>query len=363
MQPEQNTETIQKFQRIAVVAWALVGLIALMVALFFMVSYLKQIFALFVYTMAIVYLLRPVVGFIENKGVPRLLAVFLSYLVVMLIIALLLLYLIPIIVNQGEQFVSRFPRYLKAEVEFLSLWQGRLAELRVPPSAIKLLEQTVVKVREAGLALLSSVPGFTLNIISVVFFFILAPFLAFYLLKDLDQVKETIVELIPERYQCDALDVIHKVDLVLSGFLRGQFLVALSVGTLASIIFSILGVDFSIVLGMIVGVLNVVPYFGPILGGLIAAIVAFFKAPILALWVVLAMLVVQMIDSTLLSPNIMRQQVNLHPVLIAFSLLIGGSLFGVLGIAIAIPSAAVGKALVYHFLERSRCADPNKSER
>jgi predicted PurR-regulated permease PerM len=319
-----------------------------------MISNLRQIFALFIYTIAIVYLLRPLVDFFEGRGMPRLLAVIVTYLIVMLLIALLLLYLIPIIVNQGTQFIKRFPGYLKAEIEFVELWKGKLIELRVPPSAVKLLEQSVEKLREAGLALLSSIPGFTLNIFSIVFFFILAPFLAFYLLKDFEQVKETIIDLIPDRYKDDSLDILHKVDLVLSGFLRGQVLVALSVGTLASIIFTILGVDFSIVLGMIVGILNVVPYFGPIMGGLIAAMVAFFKAPILAVWVILAMVAVQMIDATLLSPNIMSQQVNLHPVLIAFSLLIGGSLLGVLGIVIAIPSAAVGKAIVYHFLECSR---------
>lgn len=357
MQSGQDGELTPKFQRLAIIIWAILGLIALAVCLFLLISSLRQIFALFFYTIAIVYLLRPIVDFLEAKGVPRLVAVILTYLIVMLLIALLLLYLIPNVINQGTQFVKKFPRYLKAEIEFVKMWRGRLIELGVPPAAIKLLEQTVEELRESGLALLSGVPSFTLNIFSVVFFFILAPFLAFYLLKDLEQVKETIMDLIPIRYQQDSSDILHKVDLVLSGFLRGQFLVALSVGTLASIAFTILGVDFSIVLGMIVGVLNIVPYFGPIMGGLIATIVAFFKAPILALWVILAMVAVSMIDSTLLSPNIMSQQVNLHPVLIAFSLLIGGSLLGVLGVLIAIPSAAVGKAIVYHFLERSRDVD------
>lgn len=354
MQSRLNEETAPKLQRVAITIWALLGLIGLVAFLVFLMSTFKQIFALFFYTIALVYLLRPLVNFFEKRGVPRLLAVILTYLIVMLIITLLLLYLIPIVVNQGTQFVSKFPGYLKAEIQFVKTWRGRLIKLRVPPSAIKSLEQTVEKLREAGLALLASVPGYTLNVFSIIFFFVLAPFLAFYLLKDLNQVKETVIELIPARYQEDSLDIIHKVDLVLSGFLRGQFLVALSVGTLASIIFTILGVDFSVVLGMIVGVLNIVPYFGPLMGGLIAAIVAFFKAPILAVWVILAMMLVSMIDSTLLSPNIMSQQVNLHPVLIAFSLLIGGSLLGVLGVLIAIPSAAVGKAIVYHFLERAK---------
>lgn len=350
---QQNDEIAQRVKHFAIAIWAMLGLIILVVGIFLLISNLRQIFALFFYTVAIVYILSPVVDFFEGRGVPRFAAVAISYLIVMLFIALMLIYLIPIIVNQASLFIKEFPAFLESEIKFLSTWRGRLLELRVPPSAIKLLEQTVDQMRETGFSTLSSAPSFTLNIFSIIFYFILAPFLAFYLLKDLDKVRKTIIELIPRPYQSDAEDILEKVDQALSGFLRGQFLVALAVGILASVILTIIGVDFSIVLGIIIGVLNIVPYFGPILGGLIAALVAFFEAPILALWVVLGMLAINITDSTLLSPNIMGQQVDLHPVLIAFSLLIGGSLLGLLGIFIAIPTAAVGKALVYHFIERS----------
>lgn len=363
MRSEQNSEIVEKLRKVGIVSWAFLGLGALITCLFITISNLRQIFALFFYMVAIVYLLRPIVDFFERRGMPRLAAVAVTYLIVLLLITLGLLYLIPNVVNQATLFIKKFPGYLKAEIELVGLWRGRLIELRVPPSATKLLEETVEKIRGAGMAVLSSVPSFTLNIFSIIFYFILAPFLAFYLLKDLDKVKETVIELIPARYLQESLEVLHKVDIVLSGFLRGQFLVALAVGTLASILFMIIGVDFSIVLGMIVGVLNIVPYFGPIMGGLLAVVVAFFKAPVLALWVIIAMLAVSIIDSTLLSPNIMSQQVNLHPVLIAFSLLIGGSLLGVLGVLIAIPIAAVGKAIVYHFIERSREPIKQNAER
>jgi len=348
-----NQDIIQKFQKTAIIVWALLGIIALLVCVFLLISNLSQIFALFFFTIAIVYILNPMVDFLKNRGVPCLAAVVITYLVLLLVISLVLVYLIPIIVNQGTLFIKKFPGYLKTEIEFVKGWRGRLIELRVPPTAIELLEQTVDQMREGGLALLSSVPGFTLNIFSIVFYSILGPVLAFYLLKDLDKIRQTIIELIPLRYRDDSLDILQKVDLALSGFLRGQFLVALAVGILATISFTIIGIDFSVVLGIIVGVLNIIPYFGPIVGGLIAAIVAFFKAPILVLWVLLAMVLVNIADATLLSPSIMSQQVNLHPVLIAFSLLIGGTLMGLMGVLIAIPVAAVGKAIVYHMLERS----------
>lgn len=349
----ENQDIIQQYKKTAIIVWTILGIIALLVCVFLVISNLSQIFALFFFTIAIVYILNPLVDFLKNRGVPCLAAVIITYIILLLVISLVLLYLIPIIVTQGNLFIKKFPGYLKTEIEFVKAWRGRLIELRVPPTAIELLEQTVDQMREGGLALLSAVPSFTLNIFSIVFYFILAPVMAFYLLKDLDKIRQTMIEIIPLRYRDDSLDILQKVDLALSGFLRGQFLVALVVGILATISFSIIGIDFSVVLGIIVGVLNLIPYFGPIVGGLIAAIVAFFKAPILVLWVLLAMVLVNIVDATILSPNILSQQVNLHPVLIAFSLMIGGALMGLLGVIIAIPVAAVGKAIVYHILERS----------
>ncbi len=346
-------ETVQKLQRSGIAVWAVLGIIALAIGLFLLIAHLRQIFALFFYTIAIVYILSPLVDFIESKGVPRLAAVAITYLAVMLLITLLLLYLIPIIISQGVQFVEKFPGNLESEIEFLQTWKGRLIELRVPPSAVRLLEQLLDQLRASGLALLSSVPGVTLNVFSVVFYLILAPVLAFYLLKDLDKVRQTMIDLIPAAYRTTAIEILEKVDQVLSGFLRGQFLVALSLGVLTSIIFTVIGIDFSIVLGMLVGILNIIPYFGPIMGGLIAVVVAFFKAPILALWVILAMFAVSIVDATLISPGIMGQQVDLHPVLVAFAILIGGALLGLLGVFIAIPVAAVGKVIVYYFTQRA----------
>lgn len=360
MQLEQKDDMIRRSKEVASVIWATLGIIALVVLVVYFISQLRQIFALFFLMIAIVYLLKPIVDFFESKGVPRILAVALTYLIVLLVIALILTYLIPIILNQGTLFVKKFPGYLDAEIEFMKSWRGRLLDIRVPPEAITILEDSIDNLKDTGFALLSSVPGFTLNIFSIIFYCILAPFLAFYLLKDFDKVRETMINLIPTSYRKESIDILGQVDIVLSGFLRGQFLVALAVGVLASILFAIIGIDFSVVLGMMVGILNIVPYFGPILGGIIAALVAFFKAPILALWVVLAMLFVSIIDATLISPNIMSQQVDLHPVLIAFSLLLGGALLGMLGVLIAIPIAAVGKALVYYFVEcpaDSSCED------
>ena len=346
-------QTLQRLQKTALTVWAVLGIAVLAVGAFLLIAYLRQIFALFFFTIAIVYILSPLVDFIESKGVPRLAAVALTYLAVLLLVTLLLLYLIPIVISQSEQFIEKVPGNLATEIKFLQTWKGRLTELRVPPSAVNLLEQLFDKLRSGGIMLLSSVPSVTLNIFSVIFYFILAPFLAFYLLKDLEKVRHTMIDLVPGRYRDEAIEILERVDQVLSGFLRGQFLVALSLGVLTSIIFTIIGVDFSIVLGMLVGILNIVPYFGPIMGGLIAVIVAFFKAPILALWVVLAMLLVSILDATLISPNIMGQQVDLHPVLIAFAILIGGALLGLLGVFIAIPVAAVGKVIVYYFTQRA----------
>ncbi|MDP3013822.1 MAG: AI-2E family transporter, partial [Candidatus Subteraquimicrobiales bacterium] len=115
----------------------------------------------------------------------------------------------------------------------------------------------------------------------------------------------------------------------------------------------ILGVDYAVLLGFIVGILNIIPYLGPIVGGTLAVIVALLESPMLALWVIVAMVVVQIIDGSIVSPRIVGETVNLHPVLIVFSLLIGARLFGFIGLLLAIPVAAAAKVLIYHFLTKN----------
>ncbi|HEY4687177.1 MAG TPA: AI-2E family transporter [Candidatus Subteraquimicrobiales bacterium] len=354
---DEEGQAHNRYRQIATVSWAILGVIAIISIVLFLVYQFRAIFSLFVYSFVIVYVLRPVVGFLESKKIPRVLAVLLTYFLFVLVLAALLIYFIPLIINQIQEFVAEFPRYLKATVNLSQGYLDRLKHLRVPSEASKFLEQGLNSLKNVLLKIISKVPGVTLDLITTFIYFLLAPVLAFYILKDLKPIKENLMGLVPRRYREETNDIITKVDLVLGGFVKGQLLVALIVGVLSSIGLSIIGVNFSVLIGMITGVLNVVPYLGPIAGAILAALVAVFESPILALEAVGLLLVIQQIDGLFISPHVVGSQVNLHPVVIIFSLLMGGAIFGVLGMILAIPVAATIKALILHFQEKSLASE------
>jgi predicted PurR-regulated permease PerM len=135
--------------------------------------------------------------------------------------------------------------------------------------------------------------------------------------------------------------------------MRGAFLDSLIVGSLIAVGLTLLGVPYGVAIGMIAGVLNVVPYLGPVAAAGFAALSGLFTGnPWLALWAVVIVLSVQQFDNLWLNPRIMSSNVDLHPVLVVFSLLTGATLFGVPGMLLAVPVAAICKGLFVYYFER-----------
>ncbi len=190
------------------------------------------------------------------------------------------------------------------------------------------------------------------NIINVV----LGLIIAFYLLKDKEYFASAYSEvmelLISRKYNQGFHHFMRDIDRVISQFIRGQLLDGLIVGIITAIVLSIIGLEFAVVIGMIAGIANVIPYFGPIIGMIPAVIVGLLSdSPIKALFAVIAMLVIQQIDGAVISPKVVGDSVGLHPVFVIISIIIGGSYFGLLGMVIAVPAAAVIKLLLGRLLE------------
>lgn len=328
-----------------------------MVVLTAMVLYalfaIRTVLAPFVYALAIVYVLRPLVGVFEGRGVNRLAAIALSYLIVIVGLAIVGLYFVPMLLDQSKQFLDNLPRYVANVSSIASEYRGRVERFPIPPGFSRLMEQLIENVRQYLLGFLSGIPLGAMNVVGTVFNLVLAPIIAFYILKDLPQIMDGATGLVPARFRDETRAVLRKVDQVLGGFLKGQTLVALSVGLLCSIALAVVGLPYPVAIGMLAGILNIVPYLGPIVGGSVVFIVGLFTSWKLAILGVVTMVVVQQLDGLLISPNIMSQQVKLHPALVIFSLLVGGSFFGLSGMILAIPAAATMKALLMHWLEKA----------
>jgi predicted PurR-regulated permease PerM len=311
----------------------------------------------FIYALVFVYILRPGVDLLEKKGLPRTLSLILSYLGLLLVLILLSMYVGPILFKESNGFIKRFPEYLTVVNGYLNDFIKQHPYLQ-GDQATNFLNgfsksfQTFLQ--KAAL----SVPSVTATFFGSLANFVLAPIIAFYILKDTNRIKQTLRDMIPAPYRIEGMHIVKKIDLIVGGFLKGQALVALSVGVLSGITLSVLGVDYAILLGFLIGLFNIIPYLGPVIGGALAVIIALGTSWKLALIVIAALVIVQQVDSILISPRIMSQQVNLHPALVIFALLAGGSILGFIGMLIAIPIAAVCKALYLHFRERESESRP-----
>jgi predicted PurR-regulated permease PerM len=177
----------------------------------------------------------------------------------------------------------------------------------------------------------------------------LAPVLAIYLLIDLERFKKRSLELTPPRQRNEVAYVSGEVGTALGSFVRGQLLVSLIVGIASSIGMWAIGLPFWLLIGIIAGFLNLIPFLGPVVGGALAALVALLNGDVWqAFWAVMIMIGVQQVDNHLITPMIQRARVNLSPLVIVLALIVGGSLAGLLGVLVAIPATAAIRIVVGH---------------
>jgi predicted PurR-regulated permease PerM len=157
--------------------------------------------------------------------------------------------------------------------------------------------------------------------------------------------KKLFISYIPNRYFEMSLNVIHKIDTQLGSYLRGQITEAFVVGILAILALWILDVQYYIVIGVFAGLANMIPYIGPVAGMIPALIVTIINGgePILLFYIIVAFAIVQLIDNILIQPLVLSRSVNLHPLIIVFAVLIGGKIFGLLGMLLAVPTAGILK--------------------
>jgi predicted PurR-regulated permease PerM len=197
------------------------------------------------------------------------------------------------------------------------------------------------------------------EIVSVV---VLSPLFAFYLLVDLDRMKRLMVDLTPHRLKDEVRFVGANLGAALGGFVRGQLVVAIIVGFLSSLALLLLEVPFWLIIGLAAGVLNLIPFVGPFVGGALAVIVALLEGrPSTALIAAVAFMGIQQLDNHLITPLVQRARVKLSPLVIVLALLVGGAVGGLLGVLVAVPSVAAVRIVLGH-LWRTRVLGESWSE-
>jgi len=158
---------------------------------------------------------------------------------------------------------------------------------------------------------------------------------------------------IPAKYKEDCRKLCFEIDDSLSKFVRGKIIMAAYVGIATSIVLLIMGIDFAIVIGFITGIADIIPYIGPFLGFLPAVFFAYLISPLKAIWIALFFVCIQWAENNILAPKVIGETTGIHPLIILISIIIGGGIFGVLGMILAVPVVAI-LIILFKFISNRR---------
>ncbi|MGE6491912.1 AI-2E family transporter [Exiguobacterium sp. NPDC077395] len=203
---------------------------------------------------------------------------------------------------------------------------------------------------------------------SAVITIVVIPFMLLYMLLDGKRLPDAIVKLLPSSYEKETRHILHDMHETVRSYVNAQLLVAFFVGITSLIGLWIVGVDYAILLALFMMVTNIIPYVGPFLGAVPAVIVAFIQDPIKVIWVIVVIIIVQQIESNVISPLIQGKSLKVHPLTIIIVLLVAGNLAGIIGMLIAVPFYAVAKTVVqnivriYKLREREQYLDKEETE-
>lgn len=303
------------------------------------------------------FFLNPFVKFIEKKGTTRFWSVLIVYIIIFSFFLIISFILIPKIAREFRSLAEALPNYINILYKDIEdSWLKYFKKLdSLPPKLRGIKEEINKNILELENAILNSIRTLTDSIVDIftkAVNIVTVPIVTFYILKDENLFKEKIFKMLPEKYEDDVSRLFHEMDKVFNEFIRGRLIVGAFVGIATTIVLLILKVDFALLIGAFSGLMDIIPYFGPVLGIIPGVVFAFLQKPIKALWVIILFIVIQQIENNIISPKVVGESVGIHPITVILVLIIGGSMFGILGMLLAVPFAAIFKIVLLFVVEK-----------
>ena len=329
----------------------LLGIALLLIVLAGAVLYYSSaVFLQLFIAFALAYILNPTVEYLERKGVKRLYAIVIVFCLSVIICGSFTVFLVVSISGEFSNIQINLPAYVQHLYEITPDAIKSYLAVETPDKLSMRLNELLQQARSAApdllkplLVVLQRALTSTVGVILALLGYLIIPLYLFYLLSDFPQLKTFIISYVPERFRPAYSKKMAEVDAVLSGFIRGQLSVCALLAVLYSVGLYVIGIDLALAIGMFAGATFIIPYVGTIIGICLSVTMALLKFndilhPLLCLaWFGL----VQLLEGTIITPKIVGETVGLHPLVAIVSLLIGGQLFGIIGMLLAVPVTAV----------------------
>jgi predicted PurR-regulated permease PerM len=307
---------------------------------------LKDVIILLIIAVVLASALNPWVGALQRRKVPRILSTIFIYLIFLGVFVLIIVLLIPPITKEIGDIAGNFPSYYNRVVNDFQRFREFSAQqtlLNNLESTLKSLQSNIGQTAAGAFSALVGVFG-------GLFSFVVILVITFYILLEENAMKQFIRSVTPLKYQPYVFQLVNRSQERLQMWLKGQLILCLIIGVFSYVGLLILGVKYSLVLGLWAGLTEFIPYIGPLLGGIPAVFIAITTGSILkGLLVVIWYFVIQQMENHLLVPKVMQKTVGLNPLIVIIVMLIGGKLAGIVGVILAIPITLIIKVFAEDF--------------
>jgi predicted PurR-regulated permease PerM len=329
-------KSIKRITRISL--WAFV-IILFLVTVFL----LSDIILILIFSILLAFIFIPFVGLLEKEGLSRLVSTLIVFGTTGLLLYVLLSFIIPKFVVQMDQMMKMLQSFsLHDQLVQFEAELYRLFPFFTPGQVSQKIEEFI---SSQFINSFDTVSELLSGIVSVVLLIVIIPFISFFLVKDSRKIMKNILHIIPNNYFEMSYWILKKVSLQLGRFVRAWIFDATFVGTCMGLGLYFIGVNNALPLGVIAGLGHLVPYFGPVIGGVPAIIVAVIQTGDLSLapFIILLVIITYMLDNGFVQPYVFSKSVDMHPIIIILLIIAGSQLFGILGMLLAVPTASVIK--------------------
>lgn len=313
-------------------------------------EHIKKVVSPFFIAIIIAYMVNPLVNKLHKKRISKPVSILIVYALIVLILVSIMLFLVPELIRNTRELISTLPeltgRCQNMINRFMNVIRSSDWPVDIKNTIFKEIENGIDIAEAYAVGVLKKALGSFINVVKAMFDIVLAMIIAYYFIKDANFFKNAALSLVPRKWRNGIINTGRDIHGILTNFIQGQVLVAIIVGALETVGLLVIKVKYPLILGLVGGVLNIIPYFGPIIGAVPSVAMALIDSPVKALWAAAVFTLIQQLDNTFISPKIIEGKLGLHPVTTILAVLVGGEFFGIVGMLIGVPVAAMLKAIL-----------------
>ncbi|MEN2767227.1 AI-2E family transporter [Ornithinibacillus xuwenensis] len=306
------------------------------------------------------YLAKPLMKLLIKYKTPKFLAIVIVFILFILIGYVFTMFIIPVAQDQFTRFMDNMPGMISGAQEVIDYVEKN--QNIIPKEVYDTIDDMMANMQTYIEGFMTFLFSFISQVIGFVFALVLVPFFLFFMLKDDEKFVPFVTQIFEDKKASNLRSLLYKIDHTLSAYIQGQLLVSLSIGIMLFIGYLIIDLNYALTLALFGMIMCVVPFVGPFIAVVPAAIVGVFQDPMNVVWIAIIMIIAQQIEGNFISPNIMGRALRIHPLTIITIILAAGSIAGFIGILFAVPFYAVVKAIIVHFYETYKDTRKNKED-